>query len=170
MYSRLGGLFSAKKQRLSSHATSGRDTVLRLLFDARSEGLMPLLLEIEITLPVLLAVSTWHSNNDFLEARLSSLRHTVVSDPNRTTFASLMLFRKNISDLEQAMLRSSDMVTNYHQACLAALQKQTAKQLRTHDEVFATLTLRTRALAVALDHEVQMVVGSVTVQVRVFKV
>ena len=170
LYSRLRDLFAAKEHKLSSPVTGRNATVLHLLFGARSDNeTSSRALHIETTLPVLIAVSTWHKNISFFEDRLRLLRHTVVSDPSRSTFGLLMLLRKNISDLEQAMLHNSSRLNIGRRDFLADFETHIANQLGTYDEMYIALAQRARAVAVTLDHEVQMVIGAVTVQVNTIR-
>lgn len=151
---------------MSSYEISGGDTVARVLFGARSNVSWESWSEaIHESLPALLTVSIWHSNIAYLEGRLDSLRHIAVANPSRTNFAPLMLLRKNISDLQQAVLYTKENVSDLQRSSFRYLQAPIAQQLGTFEEMYATLAQRARNLALSLDHEVQLVVASVNIEV-----
>lgn len=122
---------------------------------------------IVVVLPNLMDLSAWHFEVESLEKRLESLRHDAIEDPTLATFHPLARLRRNIAHL-QTELRMRQREPAEHEVAYSQPRerlKDASDYPATLTESYATLTQRNVANSTALDYEVQLVIGPVTVQV-----
>lgn len=120
--------------------------------------------EISCTLTALLVELAWQANIAYLEFRLMELRNNAISRLDLVSFQRLALLRRNVTDLQNAILatqllcRTCHTVRHYgpvHKLHRASLEDIIQQLMTKNDTLFK-----------AVDHEMQLVIGSVTIQVR----
>jgi hypothetical protein len=118
--------------------------------------------------PHLLTASVWTTNIKTLEERLRELRYDTTIDPEMASFNQLTLLRRNIGDMHIALLDAQKRTAAVDALSFRALQEVCGISLSQQDSlegIFDTLLARNDALSMAVDHEIQLVIASVTVQV-----
>jgi hypothetical protein len=114
------------------------------------------------------AASAWQINVQYLEDRFKRSRHAAIADPSLRTFHPLTLLRRNIADLDDALKNARSRID----------PDSSAWKLRAHDENLGQRVLelfgprydallhRVHVMSTNLNNEIQLVIGSVTVQAR----
>jgi hypothetical protein len=113
----------------------------------------------------LLTVSSWRANIGALERQLQKLSNLAMSKPSLKTFRPIPTLRQSITDMRGALQREKDEIGSEAIAAFSALQKTTNHQLESLDSVYETLLRETDALSAKASNEIQLVIGSVTIQV-----
>lgn len=115
----------------------------------------------------LLVVSGWKDNIGFFEKRLRELSNAAMSKPSLDTFRSIPLLRQNISDLIEAIERERSRIRGEARAAFAELQQVTHHHVESLDDVFEDLMKQASALSAKTSNEIQLVIGSVTIQLSI---
>ena len=136
------------------------------------------------TLPVLMVLAAWRHNVEYFEKRLNASRHDAIARPSLETFNPLTLLRRNIAHLEEAVSAAReniypseyDMYAQHRQVVneelksgedkYGRLQKANNSELESLDDHYDALLQRIKTMSTTLNNEIQLVIGSVTVQVR----
>jgi hypothetical protein len=113
------------------------------------------------------AISAWEANVQYLESRFNRSRHEAIADPSLHTFHPLTLLRRNIADLEDALVSARKLVEPSSEDWIAAAQDITHDKrcLEFFVPQYDALLNRVNAMSTRLNNEIQLVIGSVTVQV-----
>lgn len=123
-------------------------------------------LELLVMLSSYMVVNTWENNVAYMEARLELSRHEAIANPSMKTFKPLTTLRINIADLEQAILKARRLYNlTYTRALLDILDESDAKDLKRPEAEYESLLHRVKTMSTVLNNEIQLVIGSVTVQV-----
>jgi len=118
-----------------------------------------------IILGRLLEVSGWEKNIQAFDQHLGKLSNKAMLKASLDTFRPIPILRQNVADLRDALQESSDSVGKTDITAFAELQDVTSHRLESLDTVFDTLLKRTDALSAKVSNEIQLVIGSVTIQV-----
>lgn len=144
---------------LKSQSVNERD----LIFGEYAKSLTPE--NVSIVLQWLLTVSLWKTNIRVFESQLHKLSNLAMSKPSLKTFRPIPALRQNIIDMRDALQQVKDGIGSETIAAFSELQKTTNHQLESLDSVFETLLKKTDALSAKAGNEIQLVIGSVTIQV-----
>jgi hypothetical protein len=136
-----------------------------LLFGAEDTSLTPA--DLAIVLPWLLAASAWRRNIELLDGRLTHLRTLAMSNPSLATFRPIPSLRQYVADLYDALRGIKDFVNEEEVQAFAQLETLAQFRLEKLDSIFDTLLKQASALSSKASNEIQLVIGSVTIQVRV---
>jgi hypothetical protein len=122
-----------------------------------------------IILPWLLAASAWRRNIEQLDGRLNHLRTIAMTNPSLETFKPIPLLRQYVADLQDALREMKDAVREEEAQAFAQLQ-QTDNPVDTFrpetlDSIVDMLLKQADALSLKASNEIQLVIGSVTIQV-----
>ena len=114
-------------------------------------------------------LETWQHNVRNLENRLNYYRHKAIASPNLETFAPLKRLRRSFADIEDAILDAKKFFPfeNGHidfEKLFVNNDAKAAKPERTEVQ-YDHLLEKIKALSAVLNNEIQLVIGSVTVQV-----
>lgn len=115
-----------------------------------------------------MALPTWQRHVERLEKRLAELRHDAIEDPELATFHLLAQLRRNIANLHSALRRSRHNLPAGHETAYGELRdclQDASDQPVTLAECYDALAPKNEANSKTLDHEMQLVIGSVTVKV-----
>lgn len=118
-----------------------------------------------IILGRLLEVSTWERNIRAFDTNLGELSTKALLKASLDTFRPIAALRQNVSDLRFALQKASDRVGKADTTAFDELQYITSHRLESLDSVFKALLERTDALSAKVSNEIQLVIGSVTIQV-----
>lgn len=113
----------------------------------------------------LLTASAWRSEISDLERRLTQLRTMAMSRPSLETFRPIPQLRQHVADLQDALREAKDAIRESDDSAFAELQKLAGHRLETLDIIFDTLSRQADALSQTASNEIQLVIGSVTIQV-----
>jgi hypothetical protein len=144
---------------LKSQSVNERD----LIFGEYAKSLTPE--NVGIVLQWLLTVSLWKTNIRVFESQLHKLSNLAMSKPSLKTFRPIPTLRQHIIDMRDALQQVKDGIGSETIAAFSELQKTTNHQLESLDSVFETLLIKTDALSAKASNEIQLVIGSVTIQV-----
>jgi hypothetical protein len=159
-YSRVAKLLTVKSSYFTKESrVSGFD----LLFGEDDKNLT--LASFRIAFLWLLAVSAWQGNIQAFDRYLEKLSNNAMSTPSLKTFRPIPTLRQNIADLRDGIQLSKDRIGEADGAAFRDLQGVTTHRLEPLDSVFETLLQRTSALSAKASNEIQLVIGSVTIQV-----
>jgi hypothetical protein len=145
-----------------TRAESTKDE-LAILLSVGSDSQEPAALA--IVLPWLLSASAWRRNIELLDRQLNQLRTTAMLSPSLATFKPIPLLRQSVADLEEALRQMKDAIREEEVQAFAQVQKLAQFRLETIDSVFDTLLKQASALSSKASNEIQLVIGSVTIQV-----
>jgi hypothetical protein len=120
---------------------------------------------LEIVLPWLLAASAWRRSIELVDRRLNHLRTRAMSYPSLDTFRPIHLLRQYVADLHDALQDLKDGLGETENQAVAQLQTLAQFRLETLDSIFDTLLKQANALSSKASNEIQLVIGSVTIQV-----
>jgi hypothetical protein len=110
--------------------------------------------------------SAWQINVQYLENRFNVSRHDAIADPSLLTFHPLTLLRRNIADLEDALITAKeDIQAHWLRTAQDRSHNQRVQEL--FGPRYDALLQRVIAMSTKLNNEIQLVIGSVTVQVCV---
>jgi hypothetical protein len=112
-------------------------------------------------------LETWQHNVQFLEDRLNRSRHDAIANPSLDTFAPLTVLRRNFADIEDAIRAAKKNFTfeTDHIEFETLFEDNDAKP-ETTEVQYDHLLEKLKVLSTVLNNEIQLVIGSVTVQVR----
>jgi hypothetical protein len=119
-----------------------------------------------IVLQWLLTVSAWRANIRAFDHWLGGLSIEAVSNPSLKTFRPIPTLRKNVADLRYSLQREEYEIEDEARAAFAEFQKIVEYRVESLDSVLGTLLKDSEALIAKASNEMQMVIGSVTIQVR----
>jgi hypothetical protein len=145
-----------------TRAESTKDE-LAILLSVGSDSQEPAALA--IVLPWLLSASAWRRNIELLDRQLNQLRTTAMLSPSLATFKPIPLLRQSVADLEEALRQMKDAIREEEVQAFAQVQKLAQFRLETIDSVFDTLLKQASVLSSKASNEIQLVIGSVTIQV-----
>lgn len=150
----------------SKESSAGVQLIAILFSKADEPGPSYLKTHIMPALLQLLAVSAWWGILAHLRQRLQHHRHQALIEPNRETFEPLTVLRRNIADVQNSITFERTHIDEKQETALKTLQEHSRMVgSRTFDNLFATLLREVQDISTALDHEVQLVIGAVTIQV-----
>jgi hypothetical protein len=141
--------------------------MIRLLFGA-AEDLND---QISTLLPCLMTITAWIDNMNHVETLLNDARHDAIANPSIEAFYPLTLLRRNIAHLEEALIAARTDIRLEQVRALEVLRDARKFDLSQDDSHFDLLGKydellgQTRAISTSLNNEIQLVIGSVTVQV-----
>jgi hypothetical protein len=115
---------------------------------------------------IAIVMSAWQINVQYLEDRFNVSRHDAIADPSLLTFHPLTLLRRDIADLEDALLTARETMQPYW---LKTAQDRSRNRsvLEPFGPQYDALLQRVITMSTKLNNEIQLVIGSVTVQVCV---
>ena len=143
-----------------------KDTKLsgfEILFGERNKSLTPT--SFGIILGRLLEVSGWEKNIRAFDGHLGKLSTNAMLRASLDTFRPIPTLRQNVADLRVALQGATDSVGNADTTAFDELQEAMGRELISIHSVFEALLQRTDALSAKISNEVQLVIGSVTIQV-----
>jgi len=117
-------------------------------------------------LTLFLALDAWYNIIAHLSIRLQHYRHRAMLEPNRETFEPLTVLRRIIADVQATISRERRGVREWHESALRSLQAHAKITIGTFDDMFGNVLREVQDISTALDHEVQLVIGAVTIQVH----
>jgi hypothetical protein len=158
-------LLTTRHSLLNPSRTGNGDDELDLLF-------MPLNAEKHLNLSVtsavlfwLLTTTAWASNIKYLDDRLKKLRSKALAHPSLATFQPVPLLREEIAPLHDILLDEKDRIGEDDIAAFATVQELVGYPLETLDNIFDSLLREASALAQTASNEIQLIIGSLTIQV-----
>lgn len=120
---------------------------------------------VSVALLWLLIAFSWQSNITQLERRLTQLRTIAMSDPSLKTFRPIPQLRQYVADLQDALRDTKDQIEEEDNDAFNVLQSTAGHKLETLDNIFDTLSKHASALSQTASNEIQLVIGSVAIQV-----
>lgn len=117
---------------------------------------------VEALLPPIVVISAWRRNVEYMERRLDEYRHNAIASPSMDTFVPLTVIRRNIAHLQDAIIMARKNVTeasDFDKNLSGAEVDNLASQ-------YDVLLQRVEDMSTLLNNEIQLVIGSVTVQVN----
>ena len=142
----------------------GRGATHQLLFG--SDALEhPTSFNLSIMLPCTMELWTWRQNVQYFETRFNIYRHDAITRPSLETFSPLTLLRRNIAHLEEAVLDTKQRNSDFTKWEYDNRRETTKSNLGSLDDQYDALLQRIKTLSISLNNEIQLVIGSVTVQV-----
>jgi hypothetical protein len=153
-------LLTPKSSYLDPTRTVSTKGELDLLF---GDGRQPAMLS--NALPWLLAVSCWGRNIELLEGRLDSLGDVAMSHPSLATFKPIPLLRQHVTEIQHALRDIKDGISEEETQAFLQLQTLAQFRLETLDGMFNTLLKQASTLYSKASNEIQLVIGSVTIEV-----
>jgi hypothetical protein len=138
--------------------------IRRLLFGSPGELEAPQMATITA---MATAASAWQINVQYLEDRFNRARHEAIADPSLRTFHPLTLLRRNIADLDDALVDARKRLEPGSLDWTKTAQERNLGQrvLETFSPRYDALFHRVHVMSTKLNNEIQLVIGSVTVQV-----
>lgn len=113
----------------------------------------------------LMVVNAWRENVEFMESRLEKFRHNAIASPSMDTFIPLTVVRRNIAHLEEALMTARLSLPFMYEW----LDDDVRARVRNIHQSYDSLLERLKAMSTLLSNEIQLVIGSVTVQVRTLR-
>ncbi|KAM0710554.1 hypothetical protein Q7P35_002225 [Cladosporium inversicolor] len=162
LFARIQDLFTNKMSFLNPTKTESTKDELDLLFGHGDDSLDQA--SFALALAWLLAASTWQSNINAFDHRLKQLRTTAMMTPSLLTFQPIPLLRQNVEDMDTALQEMKESITEIDHEAFAKLRLLANHPLQTLENIFDTLLKRTAALSSTAGNEIQLVIGSVTIQ------
>lgn len=121
--------------------------------------------KVKAFLPSCTVLNAWRYNATYLEGRINLHRHDAIASPSLDTFDPLTSLRRNIAHLEDAIMEAKRNIG-------WDLKKNRKISITNVDEGRAILEAQydillqqVRSMSKALNNEIQLVIGSVTVRV-----
>ena len=136
---------------------------LFILLRSHDESLAPN--SFRMILSWLVAVSAWRTHIRSYDRTLEELSARALRKPSLEAFRPIPNLRKNVMDMKDAIERAKDGIGAADMAAFAELQRTVGFPLESLDSIFQTLLQQTNALSAKASNEIQLVLGSVTVQV-----
>ena len=114
-------------------------------------------------------LETWQHNVRNLENRLNYYRHKAIASPNLETFAPLKRLRRSFADIEDAIrFARSNFTDATRRVAFETLFEENDSTPERTEVQYDHLLEKIKALNTVLNNEIQLVIGSVTVQVPDF--
>jgi hypothetical protein len=137
----------------------------RLLFGSPGKLGAP---QMAIITAIATVASAWQINVQYLEDRFNRARHAAIADPSLPTFHPLTLLRRNIADLDDALMIARKNIEPDSPFWRLTTQDSNlgSRVLEFFGPQYDALLDRVRAMSMKLNNEIQLVIGSVTVQAR----
>lgn len=121
--------------------------------------------KINAFLPPCIVLNAWRYNATYLEGRINLHRHDAIANPSLDTFDPLTSLRRNIAHLEDAVMEAKrdvgSSLPEKHKIVVANVDEGRAILEAQYD----ILLQQVRSMSKALNNEIQLVIGSVTVRV-----
>lgn len=114
-----------------------------------------------------MAIAAWQDNVLYFERRLVPFRDHAIEEPSSRNFESLALLRRNIVDLENALLRHKKNISPLAKYAYEQRRRAIDGELPSLEEQYDALLQRIKALSNALDSEIRLVIGSLAFQVSI---
>lgn len=133
------------------------------MFEEKNRPLTPA--SFGTTLARLLEVSKWVVNIQAFDRHLGKLSTKAILKPSLDTFRPIPMLRQNVAELRHALLMSRSTIGKRDTTAFAELEDVTSHRLKPLDSVFDALLELTDALSARIGNEIQLVIGSVTIQV-----
>jgi hypothetical protein len=153
------------KHKHSSFGKGTKVTELDLMFGNHTESLTEK--NFGIVLQWLLVVSAWRDNIRAFDNWLRVLSLKAVSNPSLKTFRPIPTLRQNVADLRNALEQEKLRIEDEAREASAELQEITKHQVQSLGDVFENLLSETNALSTKASNEIQLVIGSVAIQVLI---
>jgi hypothetical protein len=114
-------------------------------------------------------LETWQHNVQSIEGRLNDFRHVAIASPSLKTFGLFTRLRRSFADIENAIraAKKNFSESTDHMSLEKLFEESDTKPERTEVQ-YDHLLEKIKALNTALNNEIQLVIGSVTVQVPDF--
>lgn len=135
-----------------------------LMFGSYSKS--PNTVDLGIVFQWFLTVSAWRANIRAFESQLQKLSNLAMSKPSLKTFRPILTLRQHVADMRDALQQEKDDVGGEAITAFSGLQETTNHQLESLDSVFETLLRETDAISAKASNEIQLIIGSVTIQVQ----
>ena len=116
-------------------------------------------------LPPIMVMAAWRHNVEYFEKRLNAFRHDAIARPSLETFDPLTLLRRNIAHLEEAVSAARGDIDSWTKQEYERRRKIVKSELKSLDDQYDALLQRIKTMSTTLNNEIQLVIGSVTVQV-----
>jgi hypothetical protein len=113
----------------------------------------------------LMVISAWKMNIKDMDDWLQRLSNGALSKPSLKTFRPIPTLRQHITDLRNAIEREKDDITDEARAVFSELRGVTDHQLESLDGILETLIKEADVLSTEASNEIQLVIGSVAIQV-----
>lgn len=113
----------------------------------------------------LLAVSTWEANIQAFDTHLEQLSNKAMAKPSLETFRPIPALRQNVADMRDSLQITKATIGESDTTAFIQLEEILGPELESLDSVFKILLQRTNALSAKASNEIQLVIGSVTIQV-----
>jgi hypothetical protein len=111
-------------------------------------------------------LNIWQHNMQQMEKRLHHHRHKAIANPSLVTFAPLTLLRRNLADLEDALRAAkSGFIVATRRDILHLSIKHNDPKTESTEARYDILLGQAKAMSIMLTNEIQLVIGSVTIQV-----
>lgn len=159
---RLEHLLSANRSLLSRDKAL---SVINILFESRGDDESLASKDLARILPWLLTVSAWQANIQHLDHHLRVLVTQSMSNPSLATFRPIPILRQHVADLCNALQEAKDCIGKEDNRVFDRLQAHTGHQLESLDKMFDVLVKQAEALFQTASNEIQLVIGSVAIQV-----
>jgi hypothetical protein len=119
-------------------------------------------------LPLSLILVAWRYNARYLRERINRYRHDAIANPSLETFSPLTRLRRHIPPLEDEIVGARSDVGRLLIANRKLKVKDIDKGRAVLGEHYDVLLEEVRSMSTTLNNEIQLVIGSVTVQVLAF--
>lgn len=113
------------------------------------------------------AIAAWRINVSHIRGQLQTFRHDAIATPNMKTFGPLALLRRNIAHLEEWLSWAKDNQSTEAKEVFDRRRKIQGSKLQSLDDQYGALLQQVKDMSTNLNNEIQLVVGSVTVQVGI---
>jgi hypothetical protein len=111
-------------------------------------------------------LGTWQHNLRYLEDRLDRRRHEAIASPSLDSFAPLTSLRRNVADIEDAIRAAKDRFAQATKRMTSeALPGGYDAKTQASEAQYDVLLEQVKTMSTLLNNEIQLVIGSVTVQV-----
>lgn len=117
---------------------------------------------------VLIAMTTiaaWQDNVAYIRGSLNSVRQDAIATPSMLTFSPLALLRRNIADLEVSISEAKELQSTEAKQVFDRRRRTLGSKLPSLDDQYEALLQQLKDISIVLNNEIQLVIGSVTVQV-----
>lgn len=165
LFARMQDLLTNKISFVNPTRAESKKVELDLLFGYGGHGALLDQASFVVSLQWLLVASAWQSNINTFDRRLKSLSTTAMIDPSLLTFRPIPLLRQNVGDMEDALRDAKESIKVTNNEAFAELEKLASHRLQTLDDIFDTLLKQAATLSSTTSNEIQLVIGSVTIQV-----
>lgn len=163
VFNALCRILTMKSSVLNPTRAVSRQNELNLLFGQGSGSLSPS--SYRLILPWLLAASQWQDNLRTYGRRLKTLSNQAMLKPSLKTFKPVPALRQDVADAQEALQVAKDSISEARGAAFADRQEIVEHKLQALDAIFETLSKQADALSSAASNEIQLIIGTVTIQV-----